>query len=131
MPLVPDWIAADGPDERWRRALLAGVALVVGSVVPSPLGRHPEFGRFGPDKFLHLVGHAVFTAALADALAVADRGWRVGAGLAVVASAALGALAAGLQRYVPGRVPERADGVAGLLGSVLGVWWLWRRDRPS
>jgi VanZ family protein len=113
--------------ERWRRAAIAGALLVIGLVAPSPLGRHPEFSRVGPDKLLHVVGHAGFAATLADALATADRDRPTAGVLAVVGSMAVGLCAAGLQRWVPGRVPERADTVAGLVGSVLGVWWLFRR----
>jgi len=112
-------------EPRWRTVLLVGLVLVIGSLLPSPLARRPEFRRIGPDKFLHLVGHAGFTAVLTEAL-VADGVDGAGAGsLAVGGSVALGLLVGYLQRYVPGRVPERADLVAGVIGSVGGAvgWW--------
>ena len=113
---------------RWGRAALAAVALLVGGLVPSPLGRHPEFDRVGPDKALHFLGHAGFAVALTDALAGDDVGDWPAACLAVAGSTALGALVGVLQRPVPGREPERADLVAGVLGSLAAALvWLGRR----
>lgn len=112
-------------DSRWKRVVVTALVLLVGSVLPSPLRRHPEFSRIGPDKLLHALGHACLTVTLADALAT--DGLDVGrAGVvAVVCSFVHGFVIGLLQRRVPGRVPERADLVAGLLGSVVGAlgWW--------
>lgn len=114
---------------------MAGWALVllVGAVLPSPLRRRPAFGRFGPDKLLHLVGHAVFAAVLADALGADGRDELDAAVLSVGGSTAFALLTGHLQRWVPGRVGERADLVAGLLGSILGAlgWRYERRVRPA
>ena len=112
-------------DSRWRTALCIGLGLVIGSVIPSPFGRHPQFRRVGPDKFLHAVGHAVFAAALADASADDGVDERIASCLAVAGSVSLGLVIGALQRYVPGRLPERADIAAGALGSVGGIagWW--------
>jgi VanZ family protein len=110
----------------WRRAILAVAVLVVASLLPSPLDRHPAFRRVGPDKALHAAGHAWIAARLNEALSasgVSDDAASVGA----VALSWLLAFAVGrLQQFVPGRVPERADLAAGAVGSVLGVGWSWR-----
>ena len=90
-------------------------------MLPSPLRRRPAFDRVGPDKLLHLVGHAGFARAVADALAAGRFDEREAALLSVVVSVAYGALIARLQRRIPGRVPERADLVAAALGAVLGA----------
>ena len=118
----------DGGRLHWKRVCATALVLLVAAVVPSPLQRHPEFDRFGPDKLLHLVGHACFAVSLADAFAT-DRFDPVRAGvLAVVCSTLYGLLTGFLQQYVPGRLPERADLTAGVFGSVLGVLgWYWTR----
>ncbi|WP_256867874.1 VanZ family protein [Halorientalis salina] len=114
------------PESRWTTVGLVTLVLVLGSVLPSPLGRHPEFSRVGPDKALHFLGHASLAVTLTDALA-ADGIDRIGAtAVAVSGSTALGLGLGFLQQFVPGRVPERADLVAGILGSVCGcVGWLF------
>lgn len=112
-------------DSRWTPVVVTALVLLVGSLLPSPLGRHPDFSRFGPDKLLHFLGHACLAVTLADALAT-DRLNVAWAGVvAVVCSFVHGLITGFLQRYVPGRVAERADIVAGLVGSVVGVvgWW--------
>ena len=106
---------------RWGTVVGAALVLLVGSLVPSPLGRHPEFGTFGPDKFLHLLGHAGLTAALADALVAGRLDDREAAVVSVGLVTGYGLLIGRLQTRVPGRAPERADTAAGLVGSVLGV----------
>lgn len=107
---------------RWRGTALAALFLLVGSAIPLPPRHNPEFGPYGPDKFLHAVGHAAFAAALAAALHDGSGG-RV-ASAAVVASTAYGLSTELLQESIPGREFERADVVAGFLGSVVGgVGW--------
>lgn len=110
--------------ERLPRAITVGVPaglLLLGSAVPLPPGRTPDFGWFGPDKLLHLAGHAWLTAALVRAVAPDDGTTCGGAALAVALSVGYGLATERLQEAVPGREFERADVVAGLLGSLLGV----------
>lgn len=117
---------------RIRAALLAAV-LLVGSVLPAPGGRHPEFRLVGPDKLLHLLGHGAFAAAVADALGASSPARARSAGVAVLLSTGYAVLLGRLQEGVPGREPERADVAASLLGSVLGAGgWLYpSREDPS
>ena len=126
---VPRSAAGAGPR---TRALLAAAVLFVGSVVPVPFGRHPEFERFGPDKLLHCLGHAGFAATVADALGSGGLAPRSAGAVAVPLSVAYAVLLGRLQERVPGREPERADHLAALLGSVLGVAaWLRRSEAAS
>jgi VanZ family protein len=112
------------PSRRWTDVAVATVVLLVASVLPSPLGRHPEWGRVGPDKLLHLVGHAGYAVLLADALGAGRWRDRDAAVLAACVSAVHGLLVGRLQRWVPGRAFEPADAVAGLVGAVVGaVGW--------
>lgn len=108
-------------ESQWGVVAVSALLLLLGSLVPSPLRRHTCFGTFGPDKLLHLLGHAGFTTVLADALAVEDFRDRDAAVIAIVVSTSYGLLIGRLQTRVPGREPERADTVAGVFGSVLGV----------
>jgi len=112
--------------KRWRRAVAVGLTLLVGSLVPSPVARHEAFDTYGPDKWLHFLGHGAFAAAVARALATDGRPPAAAGVGAVGVSTLLGVSVGWLQRYVPGRVPERADLVAGVLGSVAGVGWWFR-----
>jgi len=112
-------------DARWRRALVVGLTLLVGSLVPSPFARHEAFDTYGPDKWLHFLGHGAFAVALAEALDDERTPGVSGVG-AIGVSALLGLTVGHLQRYVPGRVPELADLVAGVLGSLVGVGWWYR-----
>ena len=76
------------------------------------------------------MGHAGFSCVLVEALA-ADGGDGRRVALPVVAVSTAYSVALGeLQRWVPGRAPERADAVAALLGSVIGVY-LRQRERPA
>lgn len=109
----------------WGAVVRTALVILVASVLPSPLPRHQEFDRFGPDKILHFLGHAWLTVTLFDALRT-DRLSAAPAGAtAVIVSSVHGLAIAFLQRYVPGRVPERADIVAGVIGSVTAAlgWW--------
>jgi len=121
--MAPYWSSRESPR---RIALLAGLALLLGSLIPSPFERHEAFERVGPDKLLHYLGHAGFAAALADALAAEGVPQRQAGGLAVSGSVLLGLTIGALQQYVPGRVPELADLVASALGSVVGAGCWYR-----
>lgn len=120
-PYVPS-TSTRGPTgrARWRRVALGAAALLVGAVVPTPTGRHPEFRWLGPDKLLHLLGHGAFAAATADALGGQSGSPSAGA-LAAGLSTGYAVLLGRLQERVPGREPEPADLAASLVGSVLGV----------
>jgi VanZ family protein len=114
------------PESRWRRALLVGSVLLVGSLVPSPFERNPKFERVGPDKALHFIGHGGFAVALAEALAANGHPRGAVACVAATLSATLGACIGVLQRPVPGREPERADFFAGTLGAIVAAgYWLF------
>lgn len=116
-------------ESRWRTVAAVTVALTVGSLVPSPFERHPEWRWVGPDKALHLVGHAAYATALADAFGAGRHSDRTAAVLAVVVSTAHSLVVGRLQERVPGRGFELADVLAGLLGATLAVA-RWRvRDR--
>ena len=104
----------------WRRTALVAAVLFVGSVVPVPGGRHPEFEWFGPDKLLHLLGHGALAAVTADALG-AGRVTPSDAVLAVGLSTGYAVILGRIQERIPGREPERADLAASLLGSALGA----------
>lgn len=113
---------------RWKPVWFVGATILLGALVPIPFERRPEFGAFGPDKFLHLVGHGGFAVTVANALAGRfDR--RPAAFLAVGVAVAYGHLVEVLQERVPGRGYETGDLVAGALGSVLGtLGWLYLTD---
>ena len=120
---------SDGMGRRcseWLCAVGLTLVLLVASLVPSPLERHPEWEWLGPDKFLHLVGHAGYVVVLADAVST----WRCSRGEAAVGAVCLStahSLVTGrLQTYVPGRAFEPADVIAGVLGSVLAAagWYV-------
>ncbi|MFC6963071.1 VanZ family protein [Halocatena marina] len=92
--------------------------------------RYRKFGRFGPDKFLHFVGHAGLSTTLVKALE-AKCSRRTAPVLAVGSSTIHGVITNSLQQWIPGRKPEYADVVAGFLGSVAGVWfWQYILARP-
>jgi hypothetical protein len=117
-----------------RDVAVVAVVLLVGSTIPVPFGRHPEFDWFGPDKLLHLVGHGSLAVVTADALGANPTTSERAGGLAVCLSTGYALLLGRLQVRVPGREPERADLAASALGSVLGVvgWrYLSESDRPA
>jgi VanZ family protein len=111
----------DSTDPRWRRATVATFVLLAAAVVPSPLRRHESWAWFGPDKFLHLVGHAGYAAVLADAFGGGRCSDEQAAVLAVLVSTGHSLASGRLQRWVPGRAFELADVLAGLVGAVLAV----------
>lgn len=118
----PSWIRQEAPG-----ATVAAVALFVGSAIPLPPRHNPDFGPYGPDKLLHLLGHGGLTAAFVAALDDDRSSLRAGV-VAVVLSTVFGIAIELLQEAVPGREFERGDVVAGLLGSLVGVlsWHLAR-----
>lgn len=76
----------------------------------------------GPDKLLHLAGHAGYAVTLANAFGTGQRTDREAAVLAAFVSTGHGLVTGRLQERIPGRAFEPADVVAGLLGSVLAAW---------
>jgi VanZ family protein len=110
----------------WRGVALSTVVLLVGSLVPSPLRRRQEWAYLGPDKLLHLVGHAVYAVTLAEAFGT-DRCTDRNAAIVAVSISTIHSLVTGtLQRWVPGRAFEPADIGAGFIGSVLAAsgWYM-------
>jgi VanZ family protein len=127
---VPEMSTLDRVAHAVAVSVPAGL-LLVGSAVPLPVDRNPDFGPLGPDKFLHLVGHAWLTAALVRAIDADGHDPGRAAALAVVLSVGYGLATERLQEAVPGREFEWPDVVAGLLGSVLGVLAGRRRPRGT
>jgi VanZ family protein len=111
--------------DRVAGVIIAAILLAVGSATPLPTRYNPDFGPVGPDKGLHLLGHAGLAAALVAASDEPSRSIPV-ALLAVVASTAYGVGTELLQELIPGRAFERGDVLAALLGSLFGVLW-WPR----
>lgn len=119
------------PASHWRDAVGLSVVLLVAALVPSPLRRHEGWEWVGPDKFLHLVGHAGYAVALADALNAGR--WSRGEAvvLAVCISTAHSLVTGRLQERVPGRAFELGDVVAGFVGAVLAAArWYVRTESP-
>ncbi|ELZ94479.1 VanZ like family protein [Haloferax mucosum ATCC BAA-1512] len=112
---------------RWTPVAIGTAVLFVASVVPSPFKRHSGWRRFGPDKFLHFVGHAGYATALANALGTDGSDGRA-AVLAVCLSTAHSLVTGRVQTRVPGREFELADVGASLLGAVLAAcgWYAVR-----
>jgi VanZ family protein len=116
----------------WSIVAAVAAALFVGSTVPAPFGRRPEFAWFGPDKLLHLIGHGGFAAVTADALGSGRLDPRSACALAACLSTGYALLLGRLQERIPGREPERADLAASTVGSVLGVvWWYLSVEPPE
>jgi len=112
-------------DTRWTAALAATVGLLVASVVPSPLERHPEWRWVGPDKLLHFVGHAGYACVLANALDPDRDRTGSAAAVALCLSTAHSVLTGRLQERVPGRAFEPGDVAWSFAGSVLAALsWL-------
>lgn len=109
-----------GCEERWFGVTATAILLLVGSVIPLPPRHNPDFGPYGPDKFLHLFGHAGLAAALVAAFDDNGTSFRV-AVIAVVLSTVYGIGTELLQEAIPGREFERGDVIAGLFGSLIGV----------
>ncbi len=112
-------------DDDRLRAVGVTLLLLGASLVPSPFERRPGWERVGPDKLLHLLGHACYAVVLAEALDGSRRSRGESAFLAVCLSTAHSLVTARLQAYVPGRRGEVADVVAGLVGAVgaVSVWY--------
>ncbi len=110
----------------------SALLLLVGSLLPLPNRFNPDFGPYGPDKALHLLGHLGLAAALAATLEDDGPSHRP-ALAAVVISTVFGVSTELLQEAVPGRQFERGDVTAGLVGSLAGVlaWGLFRRGRRA
>ncbi|MFC6939304.1 teicoplanin resistance protein VanZ [Salinirubellus sp. GCM10025818] len=115
----------------WRDVAAVAAVLFVGSALPAPFGRHPEFARFGPDKLLHLLGHGGFAAVVADSLGSGRLDPRSACTLAACLSTGYALLLGRLQEWIPGREPERADLAASTVGSVLGAVWWYLSVEPS
>lgn len=128
--------APNASDRKWRGVVVTAALLFVGSAVPIPPRYNPDYGPFGPDKFLHSLGHAGLAAALVAGFEDDDASAR-SVVLAVALSAGYGVGTELLQEGIPGREFERGDVVAGCLGSVVGAL-AWprlatrdsRRSRP-
>lgn len=110
---------------RWVFVTASALLLLVGSLIPLPAEQNPDFGPYGPDKALHLLGHFGLAASLAAVLGD-DRPAHRTAPAAVAISTVFGVSTELLQEAVPGREFERGDVSAGLVGSLAGVlaWWL-------
>jgi VanZ family protein len=117
------------PRTRWLVVAGSTVVLLVASMLPSPLKRHPEWKWVGPDKLLHLLGHAGYVLAIEEALSAGDRSETEAAILAISLSTAHSLASGWLQRRVPGRAFEPVDVLAGLLGAVLAsIGWAVMTD---
>lgn len=114
-------------ESRWRTVVVGTLVLLVSALVPVPFGRRPKWGRLGPDKLLHFVGHAGYTIALSNAFHTGDRSDEA-AIKAVAVSFGLGLVVGRAQEWVPGRANEPWDLFAGLLGSVVAAV-VWRAKR--
>lgn len=120
------------PRSRWTAVAFSTIVLFVASIVPSPLSRRPGWKWLGPDKFLHLGGHAVYAVTLANAFSAGRRTDEEAAVLAVCISTTHSLVTGRLQERVPGRAFEPVDVLAGLVGSVLAaLGWYAANDGPT
>lgn len=106
---------------RWGAVAVSTVVLLVASVLPSPLRRHPGWKWVGPDKLLHLIGHAGYVVALANAISAGRRTDGGAAVLAVCISTTHSLVTGRLQKRVPGRAFEPIDVLASLVGAILAA----------
>lgn len=120
---------AAGGWKQWLGVIVSAFLLLVGSSLPLPPRYNPDFGLYGPDKLLHLLGHAGLAAALVAALADDGSSLRV-AVTAVVSSTVYGIGTELLQEVIPGREFERGDVIAGFVGSLIGVI-SWHHFTPT
>lgn len=104
----------------WNPAVASAMVLLVGSAIPLPERYNPDLGAYGPDKLLHIVGHAALVAMLGTAVGDDDRTGRRAIG-AIALSTGFGLAIEVLQESVPGRQFEFGDVVAGFLGSLVGL----------
>jgi VanZ family protein len=120
------------PRARWTTAAGSTVVLLLASLVPSPFRRRPGWNWLGPDKVLHLVGHAGYTLALANAFSAGRWSHEASATLAVGVSTIHSLGTGRLQTRVPGRAFEPTDVIAGLVGGLLAaISWYAVSDRPA
>lgn len=105
---------------RQGRTLGVAAVLFLASAVPLPDSGRSRFGSCGPDKLLHLLGHAAFARSLATTLGGEQPGFRARV-TAVAVSSGFGLFTELLQTGVPGRRYERGDVLACAVGSVVGV----------
>lgn len=113
-------------------AVVSTVVLFVAALLPSPVHRHPGWAWVGPDKLLHLVGHAGYVVMLADAFGAGRRTDGEAAVLAVCISTAHSLVTGQLQKRVPGRAFESIDVLAGLVGAILAaIGWYTVHDPPT
>lgn len=121
------------PGSRWTAAAVSTVVLLVASILPSPLRRRPGWKWLGPDKLLHLVGHAGYAVTLANAFGAGRRTDGEAAVLAVCVSTTHSLVTGRLQKRVPGRMSESMDVLAGLVGAILTAfsWYAVRRYRTD
>lgn len=95
----------------WAGVILTGTS-IPSSAVPSGVS---EF-----DKILHFAIYALLAVLLGRSLSEVTTRWR-GAVLAIVLSAAFGAVDEWHQQFIEGRFPDRADLLADTLGAVGGA----------
>lgn len=120
------------PSSRWLAVAVSTVALLIASILPSPLRRHPGWKWVGPDKFLHFIGHAGYVVTLANAFSVGRRTDVEAAILAVCISTTHSLVTGRLQKRVPGRAFEPIDVLAGLAGAIFAaIGWYAVNDTST
>ncbi len=119
------------PRTRWAAVVGSTVGLLVAALLPSPFRRHPGWKWLGPDKLLHLIGHAGYVLTLVTAFSTGRLSDGNAAVLAVCVSTVHGLVTGRVQRRVPGRAFEPMDLLAGVVGAILAaVSWYALQD-PS